>query len=222
MGNLRGIPARCALIFLGIVSGLLANPPTLEVEVYNLAGKVPILEVRQTLERILAASSIQLRWTLKDPDSPEGQMIVLAGNLRSPEHAGLAACAAKRSISLRIAAHAPPDNDSRELGFSLPFAPAGVNAVVYFDRVLATCIQTGVPLPVLLAHAIAHEIGHVLLRTENHASRDLMAETWRQTEFTMMRQRGLPFKPTQSAQIRGNLAGKQCPPDSGRRGSAQR
>lgn len=222
MGTPRGISAGCALILFDIVSGLSAKPPTLQVEVYNLAEKVPILEVRQTLERILASSSIQLRWTLKDPDSPEGQLIVQVGSPRSPEQAILAACAAKPSISLRIAAHAPPDNDSRELGFSLPFAPAGVNAVIYFERVLATSVQTGVPLPILLAHAIAHEIGHVLLRTENHTARDLMAETWRQAEFGMMRHRGLPFNPSQSARIRDDLAGTHCATDSERRRRAQR
>jgi hypothetical protein len=190
----------------------LAKPAALQIEVYNLAQNVPLPEVHQILERILVSSSIQLDWTLKDPASPEGQVIVLTGSRRSPEQTERAACTAKRSISLRIAAHAPPGNDSRVLGFSLPFAPAGVNAVVYFDRVSAISAQTGVPLPILLAHAIAHEIGHVLLRTEKHTSNDLMAETWRRAEFTLMRHQGLGFEPSQRAQIHDNLAGTACPP----------
>jgi hypothetical protein len=156
---------------------------------------------------------------LKDPKAPEGQVIVLAGNVQSPEHA---ACAARPSISLRIAAHAPPDNDARELGFSLPFAPEGVNVVVYFDRVLALSQVTGVPLSVLLAHAIAHEIGHVLLKTEKHSSSDLMTGTWRTPEFARMRQRELLFNRSQSMQIRDNLERRHCPADSPGNEVAQR
>jgi len=189
----------------------LARPETLQVEVYNLAADVPIEKVHQTLEWILASSSIQLAWRLEDPRAPEGQLIVLVGNLKSREHAE---CAAKRSISLRIAAHAPVNNDCRELGFSLPFAPAGVNVVVYFDRVLVLSRETQVPVPILLAHAIAHEIGHVLLRTEEHTSGDLMADTWRAPEFARMRRRGLPFNHIQSIQIRNDLAGRRCTAES--------
>jgi hypothetical protein len=128
--------------------------------------------------------------------------------------AEFAACAARRSIFLRIAAHAPPDNDPRELGFSLPFAPAGVNVVIYFDRVSVASAQTGVPLPILLAYAMAHEIGHVLLRTENHTSRNLMAETWGRAEFAMLHHRSLPFERSQSAQMRDTLTGRRCPSDT--------
>jgi hypothetical protein len=219
MRALDGKPAGRRLILLGILSGTLARPEALQVDVYNFAANVPIQEVHQTLEWILASSSIQLAWTLKDSRAPEGQLIVLAGNVRSREHA---ACAAKRSISLRIASHAPQDNDCRELGFSLPFAPAGVNVVVYFDRVLRLSRETGVPLPNLLAHAIAHEIGHVLLRTEKHTSSALMMDTWRQPEFARMRHWGLLFSGSQSLQIRHNLAGRDCPTDSPGSGRAQR
>lgn len=112
MGTIRGIPAGCALILFGWS----AKPATLQMDVYNLAEEVLLSEVRQVLERIFASSSIHLDWILKNPDSPEGQVIVQAGNLISRQQA---ACAAKRSISLRIAAYAPPDNDSSELVISV-------------------------------------------------------------------------------------------------------
>lgn len=202
------------LMFLSILAGMSAEPETLQVEVYNLAADVPIVEVHQTLERILASSSIQLAWMLKDTWPSEARLIVLTGNVKSPSPA---ACAGKRSISLRIAANAPPDNDRKEVGFSLPFAPAGVNVVVYFDRVLQLSGRTGVPLPILLAHVIAHEIGHVLLKTEKHTSSDLMTDTWRSPQFARMRHRGLLFSRSQSIQIRDLLAARCTTgsPDSG-------
>lgn len=103
-----------------------------------------------------------------------------------------------------------PTAISRYWVFALPFAASGVNATVYFDRVRLASTRSGVPLALLLAHAIAHEMGHVLLKTNRHTRSNLMAETWSRTEFQLMQQGALAFDESEKARILERLEQKGC------------
>jgi hypothetical protein len=204
---------RLILLASTLVRFLIADP--LNVEVYTVA-KVPdaVLDhANQVLDRILSFSSIQVSWTLKDPAASEGQLLVHAGNPKPGIETARASCAAKRSITVRITPYAPLGYESSMIGFALPFAPRGVNVVVYFDRILDKSAEHGIPTSVLLAHALAHEIGHVLLRNTEHTENNLMAESWRKNEFARIRLGGMYFEPWQTDQILSNLAGAGCRPD---------
>jgi hypothetical protein len=54
----------------------------------------------------------------------------------------------------------------------------GVLATVYADRVLFLAHATGTDPATLLGHAIAHELGHLLLATNAHSPRGLMRASW--------------------------------------------
>ena len=66
---------------------------------------------------------------------------------------------------------------------------AGTLATVYVDRVEALAKQSGVDAGVLLGRAVAHEIGHLILGTRDHAPFGLMRATWKSEEL----QRDLPL-----------------------------
>ena len=58
---------------------------------------------------------------------------------------------------------------------------AGSLATIYVNRVVTLARRCNVDMQTLLAHAVAHEIGHLLLGTSAHASSGLMRATWSQT-----------------------------------------
>jgi len=72
-----------------------------------------------------------------------------------------------------------------ELGFA-PIDPAGratVIATVYYDVVERVARRTGIPANELLGRAMAHEIGHLLLRAPGHAPSGLMRPLWTDDEL---------------------------------------
>ena len=73
----------------------------------------------------------------------------------------------------------------------------------------------------LLAHVIAHEIGHVLLRTFDHAKSGLMSSHWSATEYSRMSAGHLLFTREQSREMIRNLAGDGCPQTSADRRSGE-
>lgn len=71
------------------------------------------------------------------------------------------------------------------LGFSLVdlHARGGSVATVYVDRVKALARGARIESADLLARAIAHEVGHLLMGTTQHASSGLMRAVWSQAEL---------------------------------------
>jgi len=57
----------------------------------------------------------------------------------------------------------------------------GSLATIYVNRVATLARRCGVDAETLLARAVAHEIGHLLLGTSAHASSGLMRAAWSQT-----------------------------------------
>jgi hypothetical protein len=62
-------------------------------------------------------------------------------------------------------------------------AGGGALATVYADRVGLMAQSSGVDAAELLGRAMAHEIGHLLLGTNQHASRGLMRASWSGTDI---------------------------------------
>ena len=76
-----------------------------------------------------------------------------------------------------------------ELGFA-PIDPAGratVIATVYYELVQRVSRRTGLDARELLGRAIAHEIGHLLLRAPGHADSGLMRPLWTDAELMQNR-----------------------------------
>jgi hypothetical protein len=97
-------------------------------------------------------------------------------------------------------------------GYALPDTgglPAQ-HAYVFFDRVeqaarrsqqTARCIS----LAVLLAHVMAHEIGHLLLGTESHSDRGIMRARWSLQDLQEMELGQMVFLPEQAKLIRSRI-----------------
>jgi len=174
---------------LVVTTALSANLP-LVVRTYDAVGVSP-----RTLEQAHASAALALA----------------AAGIRPiwrPCHA--AGCISRpkaHEIDIRIV-NATGLSPQGSLGFATVdiVQHAGTMATVYVDRVDALAVQTVVERGWLLGWAMAHEIGHLILGTTNHAPFGLMRATWTVTEL----RRGLPldwmFSARESAEMRRRLS----------------
>lgn len=93
--------------------------------------------------------------------------------------------------------------ERRALGYSL-FDSSGISgfATVYVDRVDWLARRAQYPRAPLLGRAIAHEIGHLLLRSNAHTETGLMREVWTADQVVRNRREDWTFSPDQNGDIR--------------------
>ena len=97
------------------------------------------------------------------------------------------------------------------LGFSLVDVEkgAGTLATVYTDRVAVLARKAGVDSGALLGWAMAHEIGHLLLGTSEHAARGLMRERWSLAEVQRHQRQDWLFSVDESRTMRDALRSRR-------------
>jgi hypothetical protein len=108
-------------------------------------------------------------------------------------------------VFLRIVPSSMSPIDRHEtLGCALPSSkgrPAS-DAWVLFDRIEQVA-RHGIASPYqILGHAMAHEIGHLLLGQDAHAVAGVMRADWRTQDYILMSQASLLFTPRQAELIR--------------------
>ena len=108
------------------------------------------------------------------------------------------------TLILRIVPRPAGDSVDRDaLGFAVAVRGNATYATVFRERVLAALDPTGPCTEgVLLGHAIAHELGHLLLGTSSHALAGLMAGRWHAMELEYAASGWLQFSPAESATMR--------------------
>jgi len=104
-------------------------------------------------------------------------------------------------LRVRVLRTAPPGVAPQTLGFSLPCARAGVPVTIYADHA-ATVSQAGGPTFCrVLAYAIVHELGHVLLRSEAHEASGLMKAIWSKGDWQRAAVSFISFTPVDVRRI---------------------
>ena len=82
-------------------------------------------------------------------------------------------------------------------------------ASVYYDRIERSARYSSASTAQILGYAIAHEIGHILLRTTRHSSTGIMIAKWRPTELQHAAQGLLGFTPQQAEYMRAEIAARE-------------
>jgi hypothetical protein len=91
------------------------------------------------------------------------------------------------------------------MAFSNPFDPVPLVTVLY-DRILLATERSPERRAAILAHVLVHEIGHLLMRTNDHSPDGVMKAHWSSADQTRMAYRPLPFLPEDVFMIRSGLA----------------
>lgn len=123
-----------------------------------------------------------------------------------------------RDLVVRIMPTAPEATRSRDslsirgtvgdrdlqLGFAAVDAGihAGVLATIFYDRVQIVAGRGGLESGELLGRAMAHEVGHLLLRAAGHSRTGLMRAVWADAELMENRREDWVFSPQDRRQLR--------------------
>jgi Zn-dependent peptidase ImmA (M78 family) len=144
------------------------EPLTIEVVTANQA-RIPretVKRAEQVATRIFLAAGIRLEWTNTAPDSVEPY----------------------RESAQQLKIHIVPDSPMKQAGRRLGVAERLVDnsdrrAFVFYDRIVDLARLNGVDVAPILGHALAHEMGHVLLPYGSHTSQGIMREEWDRAQF---------------------------------------
>jgi hypothetical protein len=123
---------------------------------------------------------------------------------------GCDAAPASHELVVRLTHSAPTaeDGNRRAFGYSLidPTTATGTLSTVYVDRV-DWLASTGKAVRAdVLGRAIAHELGHQLLGSNDHPPHGLMRETWTAEELTRNRGEDWQFSNAQRAALHARWA----------------
>lgn len=90
------------------------------------------------------------------------------------------------------------------LAYAEPFNSIHVITVMY-DRIQITAFGRPRLVRTLLAHALAHEIGHLLLATDSHAETGIMKAHWTEGDYEEMQRKPMRFEPLDEEIIRKRM-----------------
>lgn len=100
------------------------------------------------------------------------------------------------------------------LGFSMVDTQTGVGtlATVFADRVDLIAHRARIDRGSVLGPAIAHEIGHLVLGTNQHSATGLMRERWTSAEFERDQPQDWQFTPTERDALHATLQARAAGP----------
>lgn len=92
---------------------------------------------------------------------------------------------------------------SLQLGVAVinPVTLAGEMATIFHEQVRAVARRSGVDDTQLLGRAVAHEVGHLLLRVREHSASGIMRGAWSLEELATNRPEDWQFAPTDRERI---------------------
>jgi hypothetical protein len=187
------------------------NPgPTLTIEVINSAqvGQRELIDAEKILARIYSNAGIEIRWT-DDVQPSEGRKGNNAGE--DPSDLSLVRLnilpqvLRELSVPETVMGLAPGSGQNRQWAY------------VFYDRVkmmaktqirarMTRDAMTSATPAQILAHAMAHEVGHLLLNFELHSAIGIMRGDWNFNDLRDISYGKLNFTSQQAAAIRVEVA----------------
>jgi len=181
---------------LAVVSTAAAQQK-LTVGVYNLAG-VPgavLGKARYEASRIYAKAGVEAEWVECNANGA-GSSAACAG-MGQPD----------RPV-LKIMSRSVDGQRSRgALGYAVvPEAGVhGTQAWVFFETVKEVAARDGADVPDVLAVAMAHELGHLLLGQQAHSDRGIMQGAWKKADLKRAAGGGLTFTQEQAEKMQAQV-----------------
>jgi hypothetical protein len=173
------------LLLMGTTFALLAGPllgktgtgisqaQILSIHLYDEA-QVPARVLYSATEEVnwlFRVARIRIIWERPSTESPEDRGTDMSSAaFQQPD--------TRRYIVVRVMRRTPLNAFPGALGYALPFAHTGAHVLIFYDRVEILGSAVNEATYTVLGHAIAHEIGHVLLHSSQHASGGLMRGRW--------------------------------------------
>jgi hypothetical protein len=193
---MRNLLAGSIFLALIITSGPNAVAEPILVLVHNYAGvEATVLKrAERSAARVLGTGGVQVKWF----DCSEAAEALQ--QCQDPPRSSALVLHLLPSGATRRAAPAG------SLGFAVPPEPGqfGSFAGVFYDRV-ERLSSRGFNEPMILGHAMAHEIGHLLLGVEGHSDDGIMKAEWHRKELKQATNEALIFDAVQRNSITQTL-----------------
>jgi hypothetical protein len=182
------------LLFLALAGNaytLTAQASAVQVKVYDYADLKPasLRSVVALTQQILAGAGLSVQIELC-----RGSLAVSCDG-----QGGLI-----RNLVVRVVAGASKTNDSvlrAPLGQSMADHQGGTYASIFMERIQDAAAEADVPRDTVLAYAMAHEVGHLLLGDNAHTPRGVMKGNWDRKDYEAMNQRQFRFIDGQAHQL---------------------
>jgi hypothetical protein len=181
----------CQLYAAGQQSDQAARRP-FAIHVYDLAD-VSARDLHQATKeagRILATAGVEAVWQFGRAEAPEAHEedwhFASPGARNQPPDS-------RNYLVLVLMRDFPAREIPTALGFSLPDAKFGFHATIFYDRVERVSKTGELTLAAMLGHAMAHEIGHVLLGTTEHSPSGIMKAHWGKADCQLASMRRMAF-----------------------------
>lgn len=110
-----------------------------------------------------------------------------------------------RLLSAPMASKTPVSNEPLGFAQHCPDSGRGCVANIFYAKVDELASRGGGGSARILGHAMAHELGHLLLGENAHSRSGVMRGVWSRQDLKLMSWSELTFTPRQSDQIRNSL-----------------
>jgi hypothetical protein len=176
---------------------------TLPIRVFNRANvaKADLARALKVASAIFEEAGIAVSWAEGSAGDHESTALDFSAN-----GASNAACSSRRTGELHLALDLGPKTRvmTTTLGFALPCAKYGADASILVDRCEAVMQNTLASFAKILGHAIAHEIGHVLLGSNEHSSVGLMRARWDKADWQRVAAAHIPIAPADAVRMKAS------------------
>jgi hypothetical protein len=180
-----------------------------QIRVYNLA-RVPKRDLSRAegeVSRIFAEAEIEVHWA--DGAVDDGSSLITDQSANNTSPAGCKAARYARELRLQLLQHAPQGVTIGTLGYSLPCAAFGVDSTIFIDHCEGVTYQHLASFSKVLAYSMAHELGHLLLRSNEHSLTGLMRARWDKASWIRASVAGIPIDREQARRMRIELSGME-------------
>ena len=173
------------------------------IRVFNRANvaKADLARALKVASAIFEEAGIAVSWAEGSADDHESTALDFSANGGSN-----AACTGRRMGELHLALTTGPKTGvmPTTLGFALPCAKYGSDASIFVDRCEAVMQNTLASFAKILGHAIAHEIGHVLLGANGHSPAGLMRARWDKADWQQVAAAHIPIAPADAVRMKAS------------------
>ncbi len=151
----------------------------LAVRVYNYAqvSSVRLRDAEEEAARVLRRAGIETNWLDCPLDSAAFKTLPGCQQDLSPTDLVL------RILPQAMAERMPFHHSKVGFAFVTKKGPRGSMLGVFYDRIRKQARGDEAATSLALGRAVAHEIGHMLLRTDAHSSRGIMRGDWQGRDF---------------------------------------
>jgi hypothetical protein len=155
-------------------------------------------------DRLFRAARFRIAWDQPSAESAEDRGTDMTS-------AAFRQADARSYLVVRLMRRTPATVFPGALGYALPFAHMGAHVLIFYDRVEALTQRVNTAGYVILGHALAHEIAHVLLGSSQHATGGLMEARWTPARWRLASAGLLTFRGEEIECIRAGLRRFQSP-----------